>query len=224
MPKKLKFSGSMRNYRTFQNIKKQKQKNCAFHHRGLECKSRKSRDTWSNRQVWPWSAKWSRGKANRVFAQENTLVIANILLQQHKKRLYTEIKWVGLLIVRGEIINSISMVITGVSRDINQLQVPTHQEKDPPKRDCSHPRSSPACSLRSHRICMFFLSTVRLSLTCLEVFTQKHHISFKVSESLNKSLLVQGCRDLSPLYFVIQPLPSCIGCLELSWEILSPET
>ena len=25
-----------------------------FHHRGLECKSRKSRDTWSNRQAWPW--------------------------------------------------------------------------------------------------------------------------------------------------------------------------
>ena len=24
---------------------------------GLECKSRKSRGTWSNRQVWPWSAK-----------------------------------------------------------------------------------------------------------------------------------------------------------------------
>ena len=21
----------------------------------LECKSRKSRDTWSNREVWPWS-------------------------------------------------------------------------------------------------------------------------------------------------------------------------
>ena len=28
-----------------------------FHHRGLECKSRKSRDTWSNRKVWPWSTK-----------------------------------------------------------------------------------------------------------------------------------------------------------------------
>ena len=26
-------------------------KRCPFHHRGLECKSRKSRDTWSNRQV-----------------------------------------------------------------------------------------------------------------------------------------------------------------------------
>ena len=32
-------------------------KNCPFHHRGLECKSRQSRDTWSNRQVWPWSTK-----------------------------------------------------------------------------------------------------------------------------------------------------------------------
>ena len=29
-------------------------KRCPFHH-GLECKSRKSRDTWSNRQIWPWS-------------------------------------------------------------------------------------------------------------------------------------------------------------------------
>ena len=26
---------------------------CHFHYRGLECKSRKSRDTWSKRQVWP---------------------------------------------------------------------------------------------------------------------------------------------------------------------------
>ena len=23
--------------------------------RGLECKSRKSRNTWSDRQIWPWS-------------------------------------------------------------------------------------------------------------------------------------------------------------------------
>ena len=26
-------------------------KRCAFHYRGLECKSRKSKDTWSNRQI-----------------------------------------------------------------------------------------------------------------------------------------------------------------------------
>ena len=30
-------------------------KRCPFHYRGLECKSMKSRNTWSNRQIWPWS-------------------------------------------------------------------------------------------------------------------------------------------------------------------------
>ena len=32
------------------------QKRCRFHYRGLQCKSRKSRNTWSNRQIWPWNA------------------------------------------------------------------------------------------------------------------------------------------------------------------------
>ena len=41
-------------------------------HRGLEGKSRKSRDTWSNGQVWPWSTKWNRTKANRVLPREGT--------------------------------------------------------------------------------------------------------------------------------------------------------
>ena len=26
-----------------------------LHYRGLECKSRESRDTWNNREIWPWS-------------------------------------------------------------------------------------------------------------------------------------------------------------------------
>ena len=30
-------------------------KRCPFHYRGLECKTRNSRNTWSNRQIWPWS-------------------------------------------------------------------------------------------------------------------------------------------------------------------------
>ena len=30
-------------------------KRCYFHYRGLECKSRKSRNTWSNRQICPWN-------------------------------------------------------------------------------------------------------------------------------------------------------------------------
>ena len=40
-----------------QDLVKLTPKRCPFHHRGLECKGRKSRDTWSNRQVWPWSTK-----------------------------------------------------------------------------------------------------------------------------------------------------------------------
>ena len=32
------------------------EKRCPFHYRGLECKSRKSRNTWGNKQIWPWNA------------------------------------------------------------------------------------------------------------------------------------------------------------------------
>ena len=31
------------------------QKRCPLHYRGLQCKSRKSRNTWRNRQIWPWN-------------------------------------------------------------------------------------------------------------------------------------------------------------------------
>ena len=47
-------------------------KRCPFHYRGLDGKSRKSRNTWSNRQIWPWSMEWSRAKANRVLPREHT--------------------------------------------------------------------------------------------------------------------------------------------------------
>ena len=45
------------------------QKRCTFHYRGLECESRKSRNTWSNRQIWPWRTEWSRAKASNSFAK-----------------------------------------------------------------------------------------------------------------------------------------------------------
>ena len=67
-------------------------KRCPFHHRGLECKSRKSRDTWSKRHFWPCSARLMKliaGQRLIEFFQENTLGIANTLSQQHKRRLYT---------------------------------------------------------------------------------------------------------------------------------------
>ena len=63
-------------------------KRCPFYYRGLECKSRKSRNTWSNRHIWPWSTEWSRAKANRVLPRERT-GHSNTLFQQHKRRLYT---------------------------------------------------------------------------------------------------------------------------------------
>ena len=47
-------------------------KRCPCHYRGLESKSRKSRNTWSNRQIWPWSTEGSRGKASRVLPRECT--------------------------------------------------------------------------------------------------------------------------------------------------------
>ena len=38
-------------------------------YRGLECKTRTSRDTLNNRQIWHWSTKWSRENANRVLSR-----------------------------------------------------------------------------------------------------------------------------------------------------------
>ena len=45
-------------------------KRCPFHYRGLKCKSRNSRNTWSNRQIWPWNTEWSRAKTNRVLPRK----------------------------------------------------------------------------------------------------------------------------------------------------------
>ena len=47
-------------------------KRCSFHYRGLECKSRESRNTWSIRKIWPWRAEWSRAKVNRILPREHT--------------------------------------------------------------------------------------------------------------------------------------------------------
>ena len=60
----------------------------SLHHRVLECKCRKSRNTWSNRQTWLWGTDEARQKLIEL-CQENALVIANTLFQQHKRKLYT---------------------------------------------------------------------------------------------------------------------------------------
>ena len=43
-------------YKDLQDLLELKiKKRYPVHSRGLECKSRKSRNTWNNRQIWPWS-------------------------------------------------------------------------------------------------------------------------------------------------------------------------
>ena len=68
-------------------------KRCPFHYRGLECKSRKLRNTGSNGQIWPWSTEWSRAKASRVLPWECTGHSKHPLLTL-EKTLHMEItKW-----------------------------------------------------------------------------------------------------------------------------------
>ena len=66
-------------------------KKCPFHYRGLKSKRRKSRDTWSNRQIWPWSTKQSRAKANRVLPREHTGHNKHPLPTTQVKTLYMDI-------------------------------------------------------------------------------------------------------------------------------------
>ena len=91
MLKKLKLNGFMKIYRTFIS---NTQKRCPFHYRGLECKSRKSRNTLSNRQIWPWSTEWSRAKANRVLSRECTGDSKHPLPTTQEKNLHMDIaRW-----------------------------------------------------------------------------------------------------------------------------------
>ena len=75
-------------YADLQDLLANIQKRCPFHHRVLECKSRKSRDAWSNRQIWPRSTKRAGQRVTQL-SQENALVIAKTLFHEQKRRLYT---------------------------------------------------------------------------------------------------------------------------------------
>ena len=58
---------------------------------GLECKSRKSRNTWSNRQIWPWGTKRNRVNANRVLPREHTGHSKHHLPTTQEKTLHMDI-------------------------------------------------------------------------------------------------------------------------------------
>ena len=69
-------------------------KRCPFHYRGLKCISRKSRDNWNNREIWPWSTKRSRTKANRILPREQTGLSKHPLPTTQEKTLHTDItRW-----------------------------------------------------------------------------------------------------------------------------------
>ena len=66
----------------------------SFHYRGLECKSRKSRNTWRNRQIWPWNMELSRAKANRVLPRECSGQSKHPLPTTQEKTLHMDItRW-----------------------------------------------------------------------------------------------------------------------------------
>ena len=90
MLKKLKLNGSMKTYKT---LRTNTQKRRPFHYRGLEWKSR-------GQESLGVTGKFGLGVQNEAgqrlieVCQENTLVLANTLFQQHKRRLHMDItRW-----------------------------------------------------------------------------------------------------------------------------------
>ena len=81
-------------WRPIRPVRTNTQKRCPFHYRGLECKCRELRNTWSNRQIWPWSTEWSRAKANRVLPRECTGHSKHILPTTREETLHMDItRW-----------------------------------------------------------------------------------------------------------------------------------
>ena len=67
---------------------------CCFNLQVLNNISRKSRNTWSNRQIWPWNTEWSRAKANRVLPREHTGHSKHSLPTTQEKTLHMDItRW-----------------------------------------------------------------------------------------------------------------------------------
>ena len=60
----------------------------------MGCKSKNSKNAWSNRQIWPWNVEWSRAKANRVLPRERTGHSKHPLPKTQEKTLYMDItRW-----------------------------------------------------------------------------------------------------------------------------------
>ena len=91
----------MKTYRPFRT---NTWKRCPFHFKGLECKSRKSRDTWSNRKNWR-GVQTKAGQRLTEFCQ-GALITANTLQTIQEKTLHIDI---------------ISVQFSSVTQSINQF-------------------------------------------------------------------------------------------------------
>ena len=120
MLKKLKLNSSMENTRPSRTNTK---KRFPFHYRGPECKSRESRDIWSNRKILPWSTKQSRSKANRVLPRKCTGHSKHPLPTTQEKTLHMGItRWsiwnhVDYIIYRQRWRSSIQLATTRLGAD-----------------------------------------------------------------------------------------------------------
>ena len=79
-------------YEDLKDLLENTPKKCHFHYRRLECQSR-SQETPGVTHKFGLGIQNEAGQRLIVFCQKNTLVIANTLFQQHKRRLYT---WTSL--------------------------------------------------------------------------------------------------------------------------------
>ena len=110
-------------WRTTRPSRTNTKKRCLFHHRGLECKSRKSRNTWSNRQIWPWSTEWSRPKANRVLSREcighskHPLPTTQEMTLHMDITIWSIVKWDWLYYLRPKWRSSIQLAKTRLGAD-----------------------------------------------------------------------------------------------------------
>ena len=81
-------------YEDLQDLLELTPQKMSFSSWGLKCKSSKSRDIWSNRQIWLWSTKWSRAKANRILPTECTGHSKHPLPTKQEKTLHMDItRW-----------------------------------------------------------------------------------------------------------------------------------
>ena len=58
---------------------------------GNGMQKRKSRNIWSNRQIWPWSTEWSWPKSNRILPRECTGYSKHPLPTTQEKSLHMDI-------------------------------------------------------------------------------------------------------------------------------------